>query len=103
MTESPARPRRALPVLLGAAIAGVLAGAVAVYVITSRQGNGDATVHLYDDEADAGIPAGGPGVRPGRLVIIVQGAQKTRPKIKEWWWTDRNGNRVSPKNPDPAS
>ncbi|HET7717574.1 MAG TPA: TlpA disulfide reductase family protein [Bauldia sp.] len=41
MPESTSRPRRPRTVLIGAALAGVLAGAVAVYVMASRNGNGD--------------------------------------------------------------
>jgi thiol-disulfide isomerase/thioredoxin len=56
MNESPARPRRALPVLVGAALAGVVAGAVAVYVMAYRQGNGDATASA---ECSAAVEAAG--------------------------------------------
>lgn len=41
MTDTPSRPRRAFPLLLGAALAGILAGAVAVYVMVSGQRNAD--------------------------------------------------------------
>lgn len=41
MPDTPSRPRRTVLVLLGAAVAGILAGAVAVYVMASRERNGD--------------------------------------------------------------
>jgi thiol-disulfide isomerase/thioredoxin len=56
MPETPARPRRALPVLVGAALAGIVAGAVAVYVMAYRQGNGDATASA---ECSAAVEAAG--------------------------------------------
>lgn len=41
MPDTPSRPRRPVLVLLGAAVAGILAGAVAVYVMVSGERNGD--------------------------------------------------------------
>ena len=41
MADTPSRPTRLLPVLVLAALAGVVAGAVAVYVMRSSDGNGD--------------------------------------------------------------
>ncbi len=41
MPDTPSRPRRTVLVLLGAAVAGILAGAVAVYVMASRERNVD--------------------------------------------------------------
>jgi thiol-disulfide isomerase/thioredoxin len=50
MPDTSVRPRRALPVLIGAALAGIVAGAVAVYVMVSGERNGDVA-------ADAGCEA----------------------------------------------
>lgn len=41
MADTPSRPTRVLPVLVAAALAGVVAGAVAVYVMVSGNSNGD--------------------------------------------------------------
>ena len=41
MADTPSRPTRVLPILAGAALAGVVAGAVAVYVNVSGNSNGD--------------------------------------------------------------
>ena len=53
MPDTPVRPRRALPVLLGAALAGVLAGAVAVYVMVSGERNGDVAANAHCADAVA--------------------------------------------------
>ncbi|MCB1501580.1 MAG: TlpA family protein disulfide reductase [Bauldia sp.] len=39
--SEPSRPRRLLPIFVGAAVAGLVAGAVAVYVMGSGDGNGN--------------------------------------------------------------
>jgi thiol-disulfide isomerase/thioredoxin len=55
MPDTSVRPRRVLPVLLGAAVAGILAGAVAVYVMVSGERNGD----VASAECEAAVAAAG--------------------------------------------
>lgn len=53
MPDTPVRQRRAVVVLAGAALAGVLAGAVAVYVMASQERNGDVAANAGCDAAVA--------------------------------------------------
>ena len=63
MADTPVRPNRALPVLLGAALAGVVAGAVAVYVMASGNSNGDVTANADCAGAQAAAERAAPFAR----------------------------------------
>jgi len=51
MSEPSSRQRRLLPVFVGAAVAGLVAGAVAVYVMGSGDGNGNLAANADCDDA----------------------------------------------------
>jgi hypothetical protein len=56
------------------------------------ENDGTSNPDLYDDESDPGVGAA------GSLTITVRGSGNARPKVKKWWWTDKNHKRVGAIN-----
>jgi hypothetical protein len=62
------------------------------------ENDGTSNPDLYDDEGDPGVANG------GSLTIIVRGSGNARPKVKKWYWTDKNHRRVGDvHNDDPRT
>lgn len=91
MPDTPSRPRRTVLVLLGAAVAGIVAGAVAVYVMVSGERNGD----VASVECEAAVAAAGRAAPLARGEVAAFRVASAPRSLADLAFTDPKGKPVT--------